>query len=64
MLGFSHAASMDVRALAFTSAVPREKCRKLKDQRTAQGKEALEEHEEELRIQAEAHAKQMADAAT
>ena len=49
--------------LVLLSAARREKNRKMKDQRTAQGKEALEEHETELRLQAEAHTKQMDDMA-
>lgn len=37
----------------------REKYRKVKEQRAAQGREVLEEHEEELRAQAEVFANKM-----
>lgn len=46
---------------AWCSPETREKYRKVKEQRAAQGREIYEEHEEELRAQAELLASKMDD---
>lgn len=58
------ALTVDVRCARSVSFHRRDKYRILKEQRAAQGKEAADEHEEELKVQAELFAKKIADMET